>query len=186
MTHGPVTHRPAAATGVVVAGHGVASGRSTSSPFPAGTIAMQAPLLAEHGVDLHGYHLATINLDVAPHRLVLDEPRWTVRDLEWTDVHPAETFSFVECTVGRETLSAGQNPPAGEAQDGGGPEGQQHTGLIYHPHPETKPAHHQPGTVIELLLPLLPALATGERLRVTLATGQAWYERAPFDGAAAG
>lgn len=172
MTGRPATHHPAtqspAATGAVVAGHGVASGRSTSSPFPAGTIAMQAPLLAAHGVDLRGYHLATINLDVAPYRLVLDQPRWTVRDLDWTDVHPAETFSFVECTVSRDDH-------AGETQDVGGRDLQQHAGLVYHPHPETKPAHHQPGTVIELLLPLLPGLVAGEGLTVTLADGQAWF-----------
>ena len=136
------------AKGVVVAGHGVASGRASDSPFAAGTIELQAPHFAARGLDLSPFVMATVNVDLAPHRLVLREPRWTFVDVDWTEVHPPETFSFVGCTVTR-----------GDEQV---------EGLVYHPHPETKPMHHQPSTVVELLLPRLTGLATGEVLGLRL------------------
>lgn len=142
-----------AAKGVVVAGHGVASGRARDTPFAGGTVALQAPHFAARGLDLSPFVPATINLDIAPHRLVPTAPRWTFVDVEWTDVHGPETFSFVECTVAR-----------GEATV---------AGLVYHPHPETKPMHHQPSTVVELLLPRLAGLAAGEELWLRLDPHQA-------------
>ncbi|HCE60076.1 MAG TPA: hypothetical protein DER11_01325 [Janibacter terrae] len=143
------------AKGVVVAGHGVASGRAADSPFAAGTIELQAPHLAARGLDLTPFVMATVNVDLAPLRLVLEEPRWTFADVRWTDVHPAETFSFVECAVTRR--------------------GERVEGLVYHPHPETKPMHHQPATVVELLLPRLRGLAPGDALRLEVAEGQARF-----------
>lgn len=150
-----MTHR---AKGVVVAGHGVASGRAGDSPFAGGTIALQAPHFAARGLDLSPLVPATVNLDIAPHRLVLAQPRWTFVDVAWTEVHGPETFSFVECTVERAGTS--------------------HAGLVYLPHPETKPMHHQPSTVIELLLPRLPDLPVGEGLEVTVTAGQAHFASA--------
>ena len=141
------------AKGVVVAGHGVASGRAGDSPFAAGTIELQAPHFRARGLDLAPFVMATVNLDLAPHRLALRQPRWTFVDVDWTDVHPPETFSFVECTVTRDD--------------------EQVDGLVYHPHPETKPMHHQPSTVVELLLPRLAGLATGEELWLHLEPRQA-------------
>lgn len=152
-----MTTARSAATGHVVAGHGVASGRATTSPFPAGTIKLQTPPLLERGVDLRGYHPGTINVDLAPWQLRLLRPRWTVTDLAWTDVHPPETFSFVECTL---TTVRGQVDA-----------------LVYHPHPETKPMHHQAPTVVELLAPFVPGLSPGDEVTVTLAAGQAELER---------
>lgn len=140
--------------GSVVAGHGVASGRASDSPFAQGTIALQAPHFAARDLDLTAFVPATVNLDIAPDRLVLETPRWTFADVAWTDVHAPETFSFVECRV---TRSAGSG----------------HEGLVYHPRPETKPMHAQPDTVVELLLPRLEGLATGEALDLEVAVGQA-------------
>ncbi len=146
------------AKGVVVAGHGVASGRASDSPFAGGTIALQAPHFAARGLDLSPFVAATVNLDIAPHRLVPVSPRWTFADVEWTDVHGPETFSFVECTARwRE---------------------EEHAGLVYLPHPETKPMHHQPSTVIELLLPSLDGLAPGDALDVSVTPDQAGFASA--------
>lgn len=150
-----MTHR---AKGVVVAGHGVASGRADDSPFPAGTIALQAPHFADRGLDLTPFVLATVNLDLAPLRLLPRTPRWTFPDVAWTDVHGPETFSFVECSVRRD--------------------GDEYAGLVYLPHPETKPMHHQPSTVVELLLPPVPGLTAGEVLEVTAPAAQAEFARA--------
>ncbi len=141
------------AKGVVRAGHGVASGRATDSPFAGGTIALQAPHFAARGLDLTPFVPATVNLDIAPLRLVPLVPRWTFADVAWTDVHGPETFSFIEAAVTR----------AGRA----------HEGLVYLPHPETKPMHQQPATVVELLLPRLDGLVTGEVLGLEVREGQA-------------
>lgn len=146
------------AKGVVVAGHGVASGRAGASPFAGGTIALQAPHFAARGLDLSPFVPATVNLDIAPHHLVPVSPRWTFADVEWTDVHGPETFSFVECTARWR--------------------GARHDGLVYLPHPETKPMHHQPSTVIELLLPRLDGLAAGANLEVSAAHAQATFASA--------
>ena len=113
----------------------------------------QAPHFRARGLDLVPFVMATVNVDLAPHRLVLREPRWTFADVEWTRVHPPETFSFVECTVTRDD--------------------EQVDGLVYHPHPETKPMHHQPSTVVELLLPHLPGLTPGETLTLQVDPRQA-------------
>lgn len=145
------------AKGVVVAGHGVASGTATATPFAGGTIALQAPHFAARGLDLAPFVPGTVNLDIAPYRLELAAPRWTFRDVAWTDVHGPETFSFVECAVRR-----------GD---------EVHEGLVYAPHPETKPMHHQPSTVVELLLPPLAGLGAGEALELEVADGQATLTR---------
>ncbi|WP_338750343.1 hypothetical protein [Janibacter alittae] len=146
-----VIHR---AKGVVVAGHGVASGRAGDSPFARGTIALQAPHFAARGLDLTPFVMATVNLDLAPRRLWPRTPRWTFPDVDWTHVHGPETFSFLECTVRRDA--------------------DEHEGLVYLPHPQTKPMHHQPSTVVELLLPPLPGLAPGDELEVAVPHDQAY------------
>src|SRR5690606_4474517 len=85
--------------GVVVRGHGVASGSNPSSPFPEGTIAMQVPHFLARGLDLSGLFAATINVDLAPHSFTIRRAAHTFRDVEWTDVHGPETFSFLHCRL---------------------------------------------------------------------------------------
>lgn len=148
------------ASGTVVAGHGVASGRWAGSPFGAGTIELQAPHLAAQGVDLTGYHHATINVDVSPFALRMTDPQWTATDVEWTDAHGAETFSFAQCRL----THAGRTVDA----------------LVYQPHPETKPEmNHQPPTVVELLAPFLDGLAYGDPVTIELAQGEAVFDQLP-------
>ena len=132
--------------GVLVAGHGVASGRATGSPYPAGTITLQTPHFAAAGVDLSPYQPATLNLAFPGGRWRLRDPHHRVNQLRWTDRHPPETFSFWRC----------QLRPA-EAVDAV-------AALIYYPHPETKRAHHQPDGLLELLAPPLGPLPPGTRL----------------------
>ena len=63
-----------------VNGHGVASGIAntdplrSASPYPQGTLAMQAPFFAALGLDLSAYWLGTLNLSVAPARWSLQQP----------------------------------------------------------------------------------------------------------------
>jgi hypothetical protein len=132
--------------GVLVAGHGVASGRATGSPYPAGTIALQTPHFAAAGVDLSPYLPATLNLAFPGGRWQLCDPHHRVPQLRWTDRHPPETFSFWRCQLrpadGADAVAA----------------------LIYYPHPETKRAHHQPEGLLELLAPPLGPLPPGTPL----------------------
>lgn len=141
--------------GVVVHGHGVASGANPRSPYPAGTITMQLPHFAARGLDLRGMYPATINVDLAPHTYAVRQPAHTLSDVQWTDLHGPETFSFMVCRLTREV------PPASSALSDA-------TGWVYYPHPETKPMHEQPSTVLEVLMPYLQGLDYGDRVRLSL------------------
>jgi hypothetical protein len=145
--------------GVVVRGHGVASGANGDPRFPGGTLAMQQPHLAARGIDIARFFAGTINLDVAPYRIVLVEPAATLRTVRWHPTEPPEDFSFVECR-------AGVSPD------------RLVRGLVYRPHPETKPGHHQPPTIVEVLSTWIEGVAEGAELVLTVARGQARFERA--------
>ena len=138
--------------GRLVAGHGVASGRAADSPYPAGTITLQAPLFAARGLDLSPYQQATLNLDFSPGEWRLCEPDHHIPQLRWTDRHPPETFSFWHCRLRRLSDADGMDWPA----------------LIYYPHPDTKRAHHQSPALLELLAPPLPGVQVGERFALGL------------------
>ena len=98
--------------GRLVAGHGVASGRAADSPYPAGSIALQAPLFTAHGLDLAPYLPATLNLSFAPGEWRLCEPDHCFPELLWTDRHPPETFSFWHCRLRRLSDPAAADSPA--------------------------------------------------------------------------
>lgn len=133
--------------GTVVAGHGVASGRSAGTagnPYPQGSIAMQAPLFKTLGLDLSHCFLGTVNLSISPQAWSLRQADHRFEALYWTDLHPPETFSFASVQVDWQ--------------------GAWHAGWIYQPHPETKAAHFQGSDVMELILPRLTGLQSGMRL----------------------
>jgi hypothetical protein len=132
--------------GQLVAGHGVASGRSLESPYPAGTISLQAPCFRQLGLDLDGFQLATLNLDFSPGEWRLRDPDHTFPQLRWTDRHPPETFSFWRCRLRRCSQAPAQGVDA----------------LVYYPHPETKRAHHQHPALLEVLAPPLGPVAVAD------------------------
>jgi hypothetical protein len=70
----------------------------------------------------------------------MEHPALTFPLVEWTDLHPPETFSFSPCSVEFE--------------------GQEYQAYVYYPHPETKERHFQEPTMIEVLAPRIPASAT--------------------------
>ena len=72
-------------SGVVVQGHQVASGRAEPSPFPAGTIELQAPMFVQLGLDLSGAFMGTINVSVEPFYFRFRKPDYTFTDVKWTD-----------------------------------------------------------------------------------------------------
>jgi hypothetical protein len=110
---------------------------------------MQLPHFLSLGLDLSAFFLGTVNLDIAPQRWRLEHADHCFRSLRWTDLHPPETFSFVAVQALWEA--------------------QWHTGWIYFPHPETKAAHFQDSTVMELILPKLQSLRVGAPLQLRCA-----------------
>jgi len=121
-----------------VAGHGVASGQAADSPYPAGTISLQTPCFAAHGIDLSPYFAGTLNLAAAGEWRLRD-PDARVEQLHWSEHHPPETFSFWHCRLRTDA-------------------GTEHPALLYHPHPETKRNHHQPPGQLEVLAPWIEGL----------------------------
>lgn len=137
----------------VVQGHRVASGLNGNSRFPGGTMRMQLPIFRELGLDLSDYHLGTLNVSIAPMSYRVVKPKWTFRALKWHPTEPAEDFSFFDVIVHRDDAS-----PV--------------SGLIYFPHPETKPEHFQKPDVLELLLPWTEGLTYGSKLRLEVPAEQ--------------
>jgi hypothetical protein len=168
----------------LVAGHGVASGRAATSPYPAGTIGLQAPFFAARGIDLSPFFAGTLNLEAPQGHWRLSDPDARFEALEWTDRHPPETFSFWHCRLRLATGSAarvvggdgegdggvtGSRDAAIPAGQGAGREMADPVGLaalIYHPHPETKSAHHQGPGCLEVLAPWIAGLTPGEELEL--------------------
>ena len=129
---------------VLLEGQGVAFGQALNagelktSPSPKGTIAMQSPFFAALGLDLSPFWPGTLNLSFSPAELPLKNPDYLFRDLEWTHLHPPETFSFWKIrlrSVGAHDFNV--------------------SCLVYRPHPETKARHWQSSSVLEILVPYI-------------------------------
>ena len=151
------------------AGHGVASGRASDSPYPAGTLALQRPAFARCGLDLGDCFNGTLNLLVPGGEWRLSQPALRINHLAWTPLHPPETFSFWPCLL-RLPAPPGTDPAAATGQPLEQPPvqpleqpldqslEQPLAGWIYWPHPETKLRHHQPAGQLEVLMPWIPNL----------------------------
>lgn len=137
----------------IMQGHQVASGKNADPRFPGGTLRMQAPFFKALGLDLDRFYPGTLNVSVAPHRYKVIRPRHTFRQVKWHPVEPAEDFSFFDLRLIR---------PGKEAVNG----------LIYFPHPETKPEHFQQPDILELLLPYVEGLAYGAELSLEVPADQ--------------
>ena len=140
-----------AVSGTVVAGYGVASGQADDAP-EGGTIAAQLPHFRARGLDLSHCFPGTLNVSIAPRRWAMVDPAETFAGVRWSETVPAETFSFSPCGV--------------EAGD------RQVEGFVYYPHPETKPGHFHPPTIIEILAPFIEGLHHGSPLTLLLDTHQ--------------
>ena len=146
----------------IVPGHQVASGRNENPRFPGGTLRMQAPHFRARGLDLDRFFGGTVNVSIAPLRYRVAQARLTLRAVKWHPTEPAEDFSFFDVRL----LRDGQ-PPA--------------EGLIYYPHPETKPEHFQQPDVLELLLPFVDGITYGADLLLELPVEQMVIEAAETD-----
>jgi hypothetical protein len=146
--------------GIVVPGHGVASGSAVSSPYSLGSIAMQMPFFAARGLDLSHYWAGTLNVSIAPMAWSLLRADHCFEHLAWTHLHPAETFSFVRLHL------TWRN--------------QRKAAWLYYPHPETKATHHQNASVMEIIAPRLEGLGYGDAVTLEYVAGAVAAQVAPI------
>lgn len=133
-------------SGTLVCGHKVASGLGVNTPYPGGTIEMQSPFFKELGLDLSPYFQGTLNVSIAPFTFKIIQPELTFKNVEWTDLHPPENFSFSVCRILFKNC--------------------RYESLIYYPHPETKKRHFQAPSIIEIIAPFISEIKYGDSLEV--------------------
>ncbi|MDX2242022.1 MAG: hypothetical protein NW224_15155 [Leptolyngbyaceae cyanobacterium bins.302] len=139
--------------GTVMQGYGVASGRAADPRYPQGTIQMQKPIFAKQGVNLEDYFAGTINVSIQPHQYSIKKSKHTLKNVRWTSGELTEDFSFCDCN-----LIFSDRPKL--------------KGLIYYPHPETKPEHFQSPDVLEIITYYINGLNYGDRLILELNSAQ--------------
>lgn len=137
-------------SGIIVEGHQVAS--RGSEHYATGTIEMQISYFIERGLDLTGYHRGTLNISIAPATMHPASPEFTFRDVNWTDAHPPEHFSFSRCRIRFR----------GEIFDG----------WVYYPHPETKERHFQNPSIVEVIAPRIAGISYGDAVELEVKPGE--------------
>jgi CTP-dependent riboflavin kinase len=133
-------------TGILVKGHQVASRPSTAYPYS--SLEKQRPYFKELGLDLSPYFNGTLNISIAPLEFEMSKPVLTFPLVEWTDLHPPETFSFSRCKVKFE--------------------GKEYEGWVYYPHPETKKTHFQNPSLIEVIAYEIANIKYGDTLELEI------------------
>ena len=111
---------------------------------------MQIPAFAKVGIDLSTFHRGTLNISIAPHSFEVAKAWKTLPKVKWSPVMPAENFSFYRCGIracGKTTF---------------------HSGLVYWPHPSTKPEFRQDSSILEILAPYLDGVQYGSRVELEL------------------
>lgn len=132
--------------GILTRGHRVAS--RPSNDYPYGTLEKQKPIFKSLGLDLSAFFDGTLNISIAPLTFEMTAPEFTFGHVEWTDLHPPETFSFSRCTVIFK--------------------GMEYSGWVYYPHPETKKSHFQNPSLIEVITCEIPEIQYGDELELEI------------------
>jgi hypothetical protein len=130
--------------GVITPGAQVASGMAKDSPFARGTIAMQLPFFALHGVPVSELYAATLNVSIAPKVFALTSTALTMGPIKWSPAHQAEMFSLSPCTL----IFKGVGYAA----------------WVYYPHPATKIGHFKSDSLIEVLSQHIPQIQYGDKV----------------------
>ncbi len=125
-------------------GHQVAS--RPSAAYPYSSLEKQKPYFKDRGLDLSPYFNGTLNISIAPLEFEMTKPEFTFPLVEWTDLHPPETFSFSRCKVKFE--------------------GKEYAGWVYYPHPETKKTHFQNPSLIEVITDEIANIKYGDTLEI--------------------
>jgi hypothetical protein len=132
--------------GILTRGHQVAS--RPSKDYPYSTLEKQKPFFKELGLDLYPYFNGTLNISIAPFTFELIKPEFTFELVEWTDLHPPETFSFSRCNVIFKN--------------------NKYEGWVYYPHAETKKNHFQNPSLIEVITFKIPDIQYGDAMELEL------------------
>ncbi len=132
--------------GVLTEGYRVASGPSKDYPY--GALDRQRPIFEPRGLDLDGYFNGTLNINIRPHTFKWIRPEFTFYDVEWTDLHPPEHFSFSRCRVIYKDI--------------------EYEGWVYYPHPETKLRHFQDPSLLEVIARPIAQIKYGDHVAVLL------------------
>jgi len=133
-------------TGRLVQGHQVAS--RPSKDYPYSSLEKQKPYFKDRGLDLSTYFNGTLNISIAPLEFEMARPEFTFEHVEWTNLHPPETFSFSRCKVKFE--------------------GREYEGWVYYPHPETKRTHFQNPSLIEVITYEIPNIKYGDAIELEI------------------
>lgn len=107
---------------------------------------MQTPFFQALGLDLTEYFKGTLNISISPHTFQLTNPELTFRQVEWTDRHPPEDFSFSRCRVLFQALT--------------------YNCWIYYPHPETKKRNFQNPSILEIIAPPIANIQYGDKVEI--------------------
>ena len=132
--------------GILAQGYRVASGPSADYPY--GALDRQRPIFKARGLDLAGYFNGTLNIDIRPYALRMENPEHTFRNVEWTDLHPPEHFSFSRCKVIYKDA--------------------EYDGWVYYPHPETKKRNFQNPSLVEVIATPISGIHYGDTLQIWL------------------
>ena len=143
--------------GVLAEGYRVASGPSKDYPY--GALDRQRPLFKERGLDLSGYFNGTLNVDIRPNVFQIIKPEFTFKNVEWTDLHPPEHFSFSHCRVVYDDVK--------------------YEGWVYYPHPETKKRNFQDPSLLEVIASLIPDIKYGDEVEVQVNPERIEVSKAP-------
>ena len=130
--------------GILVEGYHVASGPSADYPY--GALERQRPIFKERGLNLGSYFNGSLNVDIRPRQYAMVKPQYTFEHVEWTDLHPPETFSFSRCKVIYKD--------------------EEYDGWVYYPHPETKLRNFHNPSLLEVIAKPIPGIRYGDELDV--------------------
>ncbi len=143
--------------GIVTKGYRVASGPSKDYPY--GALDRQRPLFKARGLDVDGYFNGTLNIDIRPYIFKLMRPEFTFRDVEWTDLHPPEHFSFSRCKIIYRDI--------------------EYEGWVYYPHPETKLRNFQDPSLMEVIADRIAGIDYGDEVQVLVNPEEISVTKAP-------
>lgn len=133
-------------SGILTRGHQVAS--RPSKDYPYSTLEKQKPFFKKLGLDLYPYFNGTLNISIAPLIFKILKPEFTFEKVEWTDLHPPETFSFSRCKVIFKN--------------------KEYAGWVYYPHLETKQNHFQNSSLIEVIAFEIQNIQYGDAVEVVI------------------
>lgn len=138
--------------GKIVKGHGIATGISTSNPYPKGSLEMQFPFFKEMGLDLYQFFKGTINIEISPFSWKPLKPDYYLENVNWTNQIPPESFIFFECKL----LFESNTYPA----------------IIYFPDPKTKVQHFQEENMIEVISSEISSIEYGKEIEIKILEGK--------------